>query len=243
MKLLSGGYTPWGKCYLTLLGSLGGGTNNDPERRKKVTLIAVAVILISLVSLFFTMCEHAPKINPLPFIGLGEMLAEESITAIDNHGTVVPVLADYHTTGSTPMTHEWKAFAKETKRHSGVKLADPVIVKLAESGMGEPGISRADFDNLVKKNSTAGALVFFVGLPPWDAANPLTLPPGSPKIIAVHNSPQPAKPYFANSITAVIITARQTPETQATGEPKTPRQAFDRYFQVFTTQNYQSLAD
>ena len=242
MKILSGVLAPWGKCYITLLGSLGD-TNNDPVRRKKVTLIAVSVILVSLISLFFTMCEGAPKINRAPFIGLGEVLAAETAKAIDNHGTVIPVLADYHTMGNTPLTDEWKTFAKEIKKHGGVTLGNPVIIKLEET-TGEPALARADFDNLVEKNSTAGALVFFVGLPLWDATKPLTLPSGgAPKIIAVHNAPQPVKKYFTSSIATLLITSRQSPDDKATGEPKTPRQWFDKYFQVFTAENYQSLPD
>ena len=243
MKPLTGVFVPWGKCYTSLLGPLGGGANDNPDRRKKVTVIAIAVIAISLVSLFFTMCESTPKINPLPFIGLGEVLADESAKVINDHGTIVPIVANYHTSGNTPMTYEWKTFAKELKKHAGVKLAEPIIVKIDEATTGEPGISRADFENLVGKNASAGALVFFVGLPPWEANNPLTLPTGAPKIIAVHNSPQPTKPYFANSIATLLITPRQTPEEKVMGEPKTPRQGFNRYFQVFTTQNYQTLPD
>ena len=243
MKPLTGVFAPWGQYYTSLLGPLGGGANDNPDRRKKVTLIAVAVIAATLVSLFFTMCESTPKVNPLPFIGLGEVLADESAKAIDEKGTLVPVVASYHTAGNSPMTFEWKTFAKTLKKHSGVKMAAPIVVKIDEAATGEPGISRADFENLVRNNASAGALVFFVGLPAWEANNPLTLPTGAPKIIAVHNSPQPAKPYFANSIATLLITSRQSPEEKATGEPKTPRQAFDRYFQVFTTQNYQTLAD
>ena len=243
MKILTGVLAPWGKCYITLLGSLGNTNNNDPGRRKKVTLIAVSVIIISLVSLFFTMCEDTPKINHDPFIGLGEVLATETARAIDNHGTVIPVLANYHITGNTPMTDEWKTFAKEIKKRSGVTLANPVIVKLDET-TGEPALARADFDDLVEKNSTAGAVVFFVGLPLWDTAKPLTLPSGgAPKIIAVHNAPLPFKKYFTSSIVTLLITSRQTPEEKAAGEPKTPRQWFDKYFQVFTAENYQSSPD
>ena len=244
MKPLTVGFFPWGKCYTSLLGPLSGGANDNPDRRKKVTVIAIAVIAISLVSLFFTMCESTPKINPLPFIGLGEVLADETAKAINSHGTVVPVVASYHTTGSTPMALEWKTFSKNLQKHSGVNMAAPIVVKLDEvMGMGEPGISRADFENLIQKNASAGALVFFVGLPAWDANHPLTLPSGAPKIIALHNSPMPIKPYFVNSIATLLITSRQTPEEKVTGEPKTPRQSFNRYFQVFTAQNYQTLPD
>ena len=243
MKILTGVLAPWGKCYITLLGSLGDTNNFDPARRKKVTLIAVSVIIVSLFSLFFTMYEGAPKINHAPFIGLGEVLADETAKAIDNHGTVIPVLANYHTTGSTPLTDEWKTFAKEIKKHSGVTLANPVIVKLDET-TGEPALARADFDNLVEKNSAAGAVVFFVGLPLWDPANPLTLPSGkAPKIIAVHNTPLPFKKYFTGSVATLLITSRQSPDEKAAGEPKTTRQWFDKYFQVFTAENYQSSPD
>ena len=244
MKNLTGIFSPWGKFYSPLLGSLGGGGSQDdnPERRRKVTVIAVLVIVASLVSLFFTMCEHTPKVNRAPFIGLGQVLADETATAIDNHGTVVPVIADYHATGSTPMADEWNTFAKAIKKHSGVTLAAPVIVKLDES-MGEPGISRADFDKIIEKNANAAVIVLLVGMPMLDAKHPLTLPHTAPKIVAVHNTSMPAKQYLANSIVTVLITSRMTPEENAAAVPKTPRQWFDKYFQIFTDQNYQSMPD
>ena len=237
-----------GKLFTALVGGLSGrvptshSSGDHLDRRKKMALIAVGVISISLVSLFFTMAAPTPKINRAPFSGLGAALADETVTAIDNHGTVVPVLASYYTTGSTPITDQWKTFATEIKRHRSVNLAEPVIVKLDEA-TGEPALSRADFDNLVEKNSTAGALVFFVGLPRWETANPLTLPSVAPKIIAVHNTPLSAKPYFTSSIATALITPRLVPAEPATGEPKTPRQWFDRYFQIVTAENYQSLLD
>lgn len=248
MKILTGVFTPWGRLYTTLFGSLlGGGQSNDPqadsqERRKKVAIIAVVVIVVSLGWLWYTMMPSAPKINRAPFIGLGEALADETAKAINNHGTVVPVMTDYYTSGGTPMTDEWKTFAKAINKHNGMKLATPVIVKLDE-GMGEPGVSRADFDALVTKHAKDGALVLFVGLPVWDAKDPLTLPSVAPKIIAIHNTPMSVKQYFSNSIVTALITSRMTPEANATGEPKTPRQWFDKYFQIVTAQNYQTLPD
>jgi len=248
MKNLTGIFGPWGKCYTTLFGSVGGGGqagdsgDANPERRKKVAVVAVLVIVASLVSLYITMVPHAPKINRAPFIGLGQALADETTKVIDNHGTVVPVIADYHTAGSTPMTDEWKTFAKEIKKHSGVTLADPVVVKLDET-MGEPGISHADFDKIVEKHAQAGAIVLLVGLPMWELKNPLTLPNETLKIIAVHNTSMPAKQYFTSHIVTALITSRMTPDAEGTAEPKTPRQWFDKYFQVFTAQNYQSMPD
>ena len=243
MKHLTGVFAPWGRFYITLVGSLGGGQHNDtPERRKKGAIIAVVVIVLSLGWLWHTMVPSTPKLNRAPFIGLGEVLADETTKAIGNHGTVVPVITSYHTAGSTPMTDEWKTFAKEIKKHSGVKLAEPVIVKLDEA-MGEPGVSHAEFDKIVDQHGKANAIVLLVGLPMWDPKNPLTLPNGAPKIIAMNSMPMPVKQYFDRSIITVLITSRMTPETATTGEPKTPRQWFDRYFEIITAQNYQSLPD
>ena len=248
MKILTGVFSPWGRLYTTLFGSLlGGGHSNDPqadsqERRKKVATIAVVVIIASLVSLFITMLPHSPKINRAPFIGLGEALADETAKAINNHGTVVPVMTDYYTSGGAPMTDEWKTFARAIKKHNGITLAAPVMVKL-EEGMGEPGVTRADFDALVTKHAKDGALVLFVGLPVWDAKDPLTLPPTAPKIIAVHNTPMSVKLYFSNSIATALVTSRMVPDPDATGEPQTPRQWFNKYFQIVTAQNYQTLPD
>jgi len=232
--------------FTTLFGALSGkiqGSDSqgaNSERNKKATIIVCIVLIVSLVSLWFTVAPHTPKINRAPFIGLGEVLAEETAKAIGNSGTVVPVITTYHTTGNTPMTDEWKTFAKEIKRHSGMLLAEPVIVKLDDSWV-VPSLSHTDFDKLVKEYVGVDVIVFFVGLPVWEDKNPLTLPRVAPKIIAVHNIATPVKQYFTSTIATALITSRIVPDANAIGEPKTPHQWFNRYFQVFTAQNYQSL--
>lgn len=243
MKILTGGFFPWSRCSLTLLGSLSGGANDqNSDRQKKMALIAVSVIIVSLGSLFFTMYDWSPQMSQALYIGLGEALADETVKAIGPHGTVVPILARAHMEGNMAPAVEWKTFAKEIKKHRNVKLAEPILVNLEET-TGEPAITRADFDNLVDQHATAGALVFLVGLPAWDAKSPVTLPSVAPKIIAVHHSPLSAKPYLASSVVTLLIAARIDPVATATREPTTPRASFDRYFQIFTAQNYQSLPD
>ena len=220
--------------------NLTGPATVNPNRGKKVALLAVAAILTSLLSLYFTMRPSPPPVSRTPFLGFGEVLADETIKAIESHGTVVPVIATYHSTGGTPVSDIWNTFAKEIKKHSGVILAEPVIVKL-DAMAGEATITRSDFDNLVARHGSASALVLLVGLPVWDANQPLTLPHSAPKIIAVHFTPLSAKPYFIHSIATTLITPRLVPATAGAGETLTPRQWFDQNFQIFTAQNYESL--
>lgn len=245
MKILSGILSPWGRLHTTIFGSLVGGGQNDndnPERRKKVATIATVVIIASLISLCFTMCERSPKVNRAPFIGRGEALADETAKAIGNRGTVVPVIADFHTASSAPVAGEWQAFTKTIKKHKDVTLAKPVIVKL-DDNMNGPSISRDDFDALVKKHATAGAIVLLVGLPMWDAKDPLTLPTVTPKIIAIQGETAMLKQYFINSIATALIIPRIEQDANVPSKPKNPRQWFDKYFQIVTAQNYQSLPD
>jgi len=246
MKKLTDVFAPWGKFYTTFSDSLDGGgqdgnpQHNDQKHRKKMAIIAVIVIIASAGWLWHTMMPTPPKINQAPSNGLGEVLAEETLKAIDNHGTVVPVIADSHTTDI-----QWEAFKKEIKKHNTVTLADPVIVK-PYNGMEKEGAFRACIDKVVEENAKADALVLFVGLPMvWDDNNLMTLPSVGPKIIAVdgNNSPSKAKKYFINSIVTVLIMSRRTADPNAMDNPQTPRQWFDREYQVFTKENYESLPD
>ena len=242
MKILTGVFTSWGKGYMTLFGSLGGSgqagdfLDRNPGFRKKVALVAVIVIIAALVSLYIR-STPATEVYRGPLSALGEALADETIKAIGDHGLVVPVIPEYHTSDIPPRAYEWRGFAKAIKKHSGVTLAAPVIVKPEDWG---EVTSRASFDKLVDKNANASALVLFVGLPPWEDNNPLTLPRVAPKIIALQRCIllTTVKQYFINSIVTVLITPRP-PSENVPGDPNTPRP----WFQVITAENYQSLPD
>ena len=214
----------------------------NPKRRRQVMIVLIVVSSVAAIGVIANWGPNAPKINRAPFIGLGEVVAEETDKVIDHHGMVVPVVANYHTTGSSPMTDEWKAFTRQIKKSPGVELAEPVLVQLDET-TGEPSLTRADFDKLVRGNAGAAALVLLVGLPVWDAGRPLTLPRVAPKIVAIHTSALPAKPYLTSAVATVLITRRLAPDSQALAAPRTPRQYFDKYFQVVTAKDSESLPD
>ncbi|MEI6085062.1 MAG: hypothetical protein WCS70_12270 [Verrucomicrobiota bacterium] len=64
------------------------------QRRKFVVLIAVLVIGCSLASLYRTIIPSAPKVNRQPFVGLGQVLGEETVKALSDRGRVVIVTLD-----------------------------------------------------------------------------------------------------------------------------------------------------
>jgi hypothetical protein len=246
MKKLTDVIAPWGKFYTTFSDSFNGGGQDDDfqannqARRKKMMIFGIVAIICSLVWLYYTMVPHVhgPGPGQTTESSLGQIMAEETIKAIGDHGTVVPVVFDLYTMKS-PIATEWEAFAKEIKKHNGVTLAEPVIIKTDKSPRNH-GISRADFDKVVEENAKADALVLFVGLPgAWNADNPVTLPSPAPKIIAVDKALVQIKPYFINSIVTTLITYRRRDETEAMANIKTGRAEFDEFYQVYTAENYQ----
>jgi len=232
-------------------GGSGAGDHNHDDldeadaraRRKQIlAVVAVLVIIGSLVSLYFTMVPSAPKINRQPFIGLGQVLAEETAKTLSDRGRVTLVIADYHQKGGTPMNDQYEHFRSTLKKHSGVEIAATEVV-VPDETMATSGLTVQQFDDLLKKHSSVSALVIFVGLPGLDEQPTLQVPDRHPKLIAIQTSSSPAKPYFERGIAEVLILPRINLAETNTANPTTPRGWFDKYFEVFTTKNYQSIPE
>ncbi|MEI6085058.1 MAG: hypothetical protein WCS70_12245 [Verrucomicrobiota bacterium] len=210
-------------------------------RRKKMTAItAVVVIVGSLVSLYYTMNPATPKINRAPFIGLGQVLADETAKAIGDRGRVVLVIAEYHERAGTPMNDQLVEFRKTLKGHTGIEITATEVVAINKIEM-MPGLSTKAFNDLLKKHSSVNGLVIFIGLPMLEREPTLEIPARHPKIIAIQTSSPATKPYFERQIADVLIVPRMSPADSGTTPPATSRSWFDKYFEVITAKNYQAL--
>lgn len=209
------------------------------KRKQIVATVAILVIVGSLISLYFTMVPRAPKINRLPFIGLGQVLAEETSKAINGRGRVVAVVTEAHTGSESPLHDQFVEFQK-TLKAGGVELAATESVPLEENSI-SMGVSAQNLDAILKKHAAVNAIVLLVGLPELGVQPPITLPARHPAIITLQATPSGARSYLERGIATVLILPRMTPGEAA--EPTTPRGWFDKYFEVFTAKNIQSLPE
>jgi len=201
---------------------------------------AALVILIALIFIGSTLLPHSPRTNHAPFIGVGQAMARATAKLVQEQGQIAVILSDDYQADDIPVHDEWQAFCAELKKHPGVHLLGTEIVDLPT--LVEFGLTRIQAADILKKYPTINVLVSFCGIPPWNQAELSALPRPAPKIVAVAGRDVPIKEYLASGIAAVVIAPRIPLRTTAT-QPRSPAEWFDRSFQVYTTENYQSLPE
>jgi len=207
-------------------------------RRILITSSAGVALIVSGVFLVRTLWPPRPGHNRDQFTGLGQALAVETAKVLHDQGRVVVIRAPAHALDNLPENDTWRAFCTEIERHLSIRVVATVVVN-SEPPM-EYGLTRARLDSILEQQPEIDGVVSLYGIAEWDPRRPFELPRKSFKIIAVQPNPGPIKPYFANGVLAVAIVRREIPATNS-ATPRTPAGWFARSYQVFTTENYQSL--
>ena len=186
--------------------------------------------------------SRAEVVNVQASVGLA--LAEETIKAIQDHGSIVIVTADPPERLHVQSNSQWHAFESELQKHGAIHITAIEGVKF-ELESGQLFCPPAAFEELWERHATADALIFLIDLPEWAAVAGAMAPSGKPKIIAVDNVGALTKVhyggYFTSGILAALIGKAGRPVQN--GQPKTSREWFEKYYQVYTPQNIDSLPD
>lgn len=198
-------------------------------------------MLTSVVSILFRF--RSPYNGRLLYTGMGEVLAEETAQRVREGSVAIVAYADETGGTSDPRV---EAFRRGLQKYSSLRIttsehipADPNL------NNGLPGCPPAKFLDILQRHSKAAAIIFFVELPDYDALNFSPETP-SPKLIAIDTaSPQLKRHYHGyfvtGKLTALVAPSNQEPTSST--EPKMPREWFDRSYQVYTAQNYESLPE
>ena len=217
----------------------------DEIRDRKTTVsIAGGVLIVALVVIWSQTKSATLTLNHTLFGGIGQVTAMETATAIHNHGHVLAVIDWSCTISGGSHFDVWQAFQRELKKHSEITLLGPVISEI-EHGDGSPGCSSSAFKNLLEQNADVDAVVFFVSLPYWNRLQQTQrIPQRLPPQVIVVDTGLPLghyADYFANGYVSVLIGARRDAVPTTPGRPRTERECFDQYFQVFTPANFELL--
>jgi len=198
---------------------------------KILTVIAVAAILGSSISLWFTMRPSSPKFSRELAMGIGEGVAATTAKVLNDQGRVVVVVADDYRKRGTPAAEQWTAFETELKKHRNITVAATEVVTLERmiSGL---GVSRQKLEELLAKHADAQALVLLVGLPPWEAQPPTNLTRKPPVVIAMASEIMSVQGFFDSGIVTVLITPRTESSADVPANPKTPREWFESHYLV-----------
>jgi len=214
--------------------------------RKATVGITGIVLLIALVSIWSQTCSTTLKMNHKLYDGIGQVAAVETVAAVRDHGQIVAVIDGSFAVAGAAHHDEWQTFQRELKKHPGISLGATKTVELDLNDT-STGCSSKDFKKLMEEYSDVDAIVFFISLPDWKWLQQHQLIPQRlpPHVIVVDTGALPAQghysEYFANSFVSELIAERRSPAPALPAKPKTPREWFDQYFQVFTPENYELL--
>lgn len=237
------------------------------EKRGVVTTVSVVLIVISLVSIYFTQCSSpsAPKVDITPYTVVGEVAAEETAKVLGNKGKVLIITAD---TGKLVGTmakiieNQLKAFQDTIQKQGGITVAGTekvssmmfsnLMMPMPGPGMpGAPGEKTETpaeyFLNLVKKhpNTSVDAIVSLVGFPMLSDEEISSLGQNIPKFIVVMppGPPMSLKKLMEEQVIQCAITPRMTPPPPSTGTPTTPREKFNQSYEIVTPETEKAPAN
>jgi len=204
---------------------------------KTTAIILVTVLLVALASLRYTLRSPTPRVNHNIYTSFGQVLAQEAAKALNDRGQIVVISADFHKNSCTVWREQWKAFTGELKKHPSISLVQSDLIKP----------SRIPLVEILNRYPQASALVYLVDSPDELDLEAVMNRPTLPKLIFLGNPDVSPKKYYgrfvANGILSVLILARPVTDPAPVVPPKTPREWFDKYYRIYTPQNFDTLPD
>ena len=207
--------------------------------KRAVTAVAsVAVILASGAWIYFKQFK-APAHNVALHQTVGEVMAGETARVIGNKGKIV--LVAIPADGEPELKTQLDAFKQTLKKSGAIEIKEYELDTKDQPKYGVgTGLSGRRFVRIVNKNQNADAIVSFVGAPKL-AAEDLAQLGKVPKFIAEARSPSHLSKLFEKKLIESAVVYRFRFPAPVQGNPRTPREWFDKRFQVVTAQNADSL--
>ncbi len=217
------------------------------SHRKPVVVLVVLVLLIAGYFIWRTFRAPDTKFNQPLFVGSGQVVAEETVKAVNDRGRVVAVIGADQLQEDAPQHTQWQTFRKELQKHSAITLAatETIAYDPADPQSDMTACPISSFQSILGKHKDVDAIVFFVGLPAWHwVEEKNALPPGvTAKVIILANLSGSTKPHYEEYLKKGVISSLiiRCGGTRPVPNPKSAREWFDSEYQIFTPQNYESL--
>ena len=218
--------------------------------RQKITIIITSLIIaIALGSILLR--HQRPPADRRLYASLGQVLADETVKAIQGQGRVVIVAYGNTLSASEPRQSpdlRLGPLRDRLKQEGGISVAATELISPdPNANNGLPGCSAAELRKLLQLHATAAAIVFLTELPEWNEVNSFIPKSNIPKLLAIDTvNPQLNRHYggyFTSGLLAALIGPLTQPVQVPSSPPKTPREWFDKYYQVYTLQNYEMLPE
>jgi hypothetical protein len=215
--------------------------NNSSTKQIVATVVSLGVILASSGWIYFTQFA-SPKINLPLHKAIGEVMAEETSRLLGHKGSVIVLAID--PVAAPELQGQLDAFKQTLRRRAGITIKETEFLDTRNNpkfGAGR-GLSGRRFLDVIKKHSTADAIVSFVGAPNLSESDFAEL--GNtrlPRFIAESGSAAKLRKLFDRKVLNVAIVARYQFPAPAQGTPKTPTEWFQKRFQIVTVENADTL--
>ncbi len=213
----------------------------NADDKKQIIIISglVFVIVAAAGWIYFTQFA-ASSLHETLHQGVGMVMAEETAKLLNKTGQVVIITMD--TARAPELKPQLEAFLKKLKRTSQIKIKEQVVLDTegkANYGAGM-GLSSRRFLRLVKKHAGVDAIVSFVGAPRMSDEEIAELET-IPKFVAECRSPDRIKKLFDKNVMQVAIVSRFEFPAPGKHSPRSPRQWFEKRFQVVTSKSAKDL--
>ena len=216
-------------------------STSEGKKKRRIVIVSSIVILLSLISLVRSQCGQTATMDKGPFLAQGEIAAEETIKALGDKANVVILKMEMRGTLAETTELQLDSFLKTLKKGSSIKVSatetfhPPPYVDSDDVPL-TVGVTGEFCLQVFQKHPQASAIVSFAGVPVLNRDQISALSVTSLRFIAAGNVPQSPPGALRRMLDANLILFAITPRTSPAppGEPKTPREVFDKFYQIVT---------
>lgn len=203
-------------------------------------LAVIAVAGVAIAGFLVWKQFSAPRVNLRPSAAVGEVVADEATKLLGGKGTVVLVSREPPKDGPDANGEKIDSFKTAIRQRNGIKLHTSEWLTRPPVGTMDTGVaSQEELLAALEKNGEANALILLAGLPPLSPA--LQEKFKAVKLLAVCGYSVNVKRWLESKSLAVVVVPRFSDPPADAPPPKTPREWFDREYQLFTPETISLL--
>ncbi len=212
------------------------------EKKQLLSIVLLCLTIAGAVAWILVQQREASRPETRPHTGVGEVLADETAKQLAKREKkrVVAISLQSHDATLKAQEDAFLARLKQVCPEAEMKefyRVDPEGEKRYGPGV---GLNARRFLRIVEKNVKADVLVSFIGAPDPGAPEMHQLTNKVPRFVASTRDLNDVRKLLEKHWLRTAIVPRFTFPAPA-GEPKTPREWFDRHYQVVTTNELASL--
>lgn len=204
---------------------------NTPSRNALIGTVCVLVIGIS--ALWIYRGYKAPEVRNVELHRhIGKVLAQHTAGLVGKKGKITFITIP--TAGEPELAIQLRAFREALKNLGDYDLKEEELDPKGQAkyGLGN-GLSGRRFVRAVNKNQGADAIVSFIGAPEL-ANEEISELKKTPKFLAETRSPDHLPKLFEKKLLELAVVSRFTFPAPGPLKPTTPKEWFDKHYQVVT---------